>query len=548
MKPFRAKNLSFIYKKAEKKALDNIDLEIEEGEFIGILGRTGAGKTTLTLTMNGIIPHLLKGKLEGMVLIFGKDSRENKISDFFRYVGILFQDFETQLFSSSVEREIVFGLENQGIPKDEIKKRIKIFAEKMGISHLLKRNPFLLSGGEKQRVVITSILAMEPFLLVFDEPTTDIDPEGREGLYSLYRELKGKRTIFVVEHDLERLSLTDRLVILNNGRVVASGKSDEILTNVELFEKNNLRPLDISLLFKKLGSDKIPGNLQEAKAIFDEKNYKILPSDEKGRASTVIVSVENLFHFYGSNPALENINIDIREGELVSIIGPNGSGKSTLLKLIAGMIPVQKGRIYIKKREIREWKEKITRIVGFGFQNPDYQLFKESVWEEVGFSLELSGIFKEDKKRRIEEILSALELFNKKEHDPFSLSKGERQKLVVASILATEKEIVILDEPTTGLDPYEVDRIMEIIRVLKRKGVSVIFVTHSLDLAFSSSDWIIVLNEGKVFLQGEPKNILKKVEKIESIFKLPSFLKFSCITGGFFLSVDEALRRIKHDI
>ncbi len=295
MKPYRASCFSFSYKKGDKKALKNIDLEIEEGEFVGIIGKTGAGKTTLTLTMNGIIPHFLKGRIEGSVQIFGKDLMSCKVSDFFRDVGIVLQDFETQIFSSSSEREIVFGLENLGIERKEIERKLEFFSKKMGIYHLLKRNPLFLSGGEKQRLVVTSILAMEPSLLVFDEPTTDMDFEGREELYSLYNDIKGEKTIVVVEHELERLLSSDRIVILENGEIVASGKPVEVFLNIELFEKHLMKPLDIPFLFKKLKSDEIPLTPEKGKEIFERKGYKVIPSEKKGRPSSRIIEIF-LFH------------------------------------------------------------------------------------------------------------------------------------------------------------------------------------------------------------------------------------------------------------
>lgn len=546
MKPYRASCFSFSYKKSDKKALKNIDLEIEEGEFVGIIGKTGSGKTTLTLTMNGIIPHFLKGRVEGSVQIFGKNLMSCKVNDFFKDVGMVLQDFETQIFSSSVKREIVFGLENLGIDRKEIERKVTFYSKRMGIYPFLGRNPLFLSGGEKQRLVLASVLAMEPSMLVFDEPTTDVDCEGREELYSLYNDIKGEKTIVVVEHELERLLSSDRIVILENGEVVASGRPQEIFLNIELFEMHLMKPLDIPFLFKKLGSDEVPLTPEKGKEIFERKGYKVLPSEKKGRPSSKIIEISNLSFSYGPNQILKDINVEIMEGELVSIIGPNGSGKSTLLKLISGILQPTKGKIFIKGKEVKELKGRINKIIGFGFQNPDYQIFRESVEEEVGFSLELSGIRGNEKKRRIEEILAFLGLLNKKDDDPFTLSKGERQKLIVASILATEKEIIILDEPTTGLDPFEVEKVVEIIKTLKKRGVTVIFVTHSLELAFSFSDWTIILKNGKIFEQGEPREILTKKGALESVFSnLPSFLRFSQMIGGGLLSLEEALERIK---
>ncbi|MGQ9618138.1 MAG: ABC transporter ATP-binding protein [Candidatus Aminicenantia bacterium] len=544
MKPFKAQSLSFSYKKLNRRALEDMNIEIEKGEFVGIIGRTGAGKTTLTLTMNGIIPNFVRGKFYGSVRVFGKDISSYKVSDFFSEVGIVFQDFETQIFSSSVEREIVFGLENLGLGKEKMEERLRVYSERMGIKSLLKRNPFLLSGGEKQRVVLCSILAMEPIMLVFDEPTTDIDPDGREVLHSFCRDLKGEKTILTVEHEMEKLLDADRIIFLDNGRIVGEGKPEQIFINFELFESHSMKPLELPYFFKKIGCFEIPFNPLEAKKIFDKEGYKILPSEDKGRNPSKIIEMQNLSYSYGKNVVLRDINIDIREGELVSIIGPNGSGKSTLLKLIAGILPVQNGRILIKNREIFELKGKLEKIIGFGFQNPDYQIFKESVREEIGFSLELTGFKGKEKEKRIEEILSLLNLHEKRDEDPFSLSKGERQKVVTASILATGKEIVILDEPTTGLDPIEVEKIIDLIRILKNRGITVIIVTHSLGLAFECSDWIILLKDGEVFLQGKPRELLKMWEKIESVLKLPAFLKFSVLTGGYFLSLEDALKRV----
>ncbi len=546
MKPFKASNFSFTYKKGNKRALDGIELEIEKGEFFGIIGKTGAGKTTLTLTMNGIIPHFIKGNSEGTLFIFGKDLKFHRVNDFFKNVGIVFQDFETQIFSSSVEREILFGLENLGIDKREMERRKDFYSKKMGIAHLLRRNPLFLSGGEKQRLVLSSILSMEPSMLVFDEPTTDIDPEGRKELYSLYKELKGNKTIVAVDHDLEKLLSSDRIVFLDNGKIVAEGKPEEIFLNIELFEKYSMKPLEIPLLFKKLGASEIPLYPEKAKEILQREGYRILPWKEESRSSSTIIEISDLSFSYGLTPVLQNVNMEIKEGELVSIIGPNGSGKSTLLKLISGILPFKTGKIFVKGREIKEWRDKINQIIGFGFQNPDYQIFKESVFEEVEFTLELSGIRGKEKEEKVEKILSLLNLWNKKDNDPFTLSKGERQKLVVASILAVEKDIIIFDEPTTGLDPFEVEKVVEIIKTLKSKGITVIFVTHSLELAFAFSDWMIILKEGRILQHGKPREILMRRDVFESVFpELPSFLKFSQMTRGYFLSLDEALERIK---
>ncbi|MEW6457175.1 MAG: energy-coupling factor transporter ATPase [Acidobacteriota bacterium] len=554
VKILEIKNLGFRYRKSNLEALSEINLEISGGEFVAIMGMSGAGKSTLLMTFNGIIPHFIKGDFRGEVVSFGKNTLTHKSRDYFKEIGLVFQDFESQIFSSAVELEVAFGLENINLEKLEMVRRVDETLDFIGLTHLKNRNPFFLSGGEKQRLAIAAVLAMKPKLLAFDEPTTDLDPEARGRIYSLYKELKSlKRSFITVEHDADKVKNADRLVVLKGGRILKDGPPESILKEIKFLKENGIQPLEITELFSELGYKELPLNLSDAVSIvkrdrwkFDQESIREIVSKGRKSGGKTIFKLDGVNFSYGEKKVLENINLEVKEGEFLSIVGPNGSGKTTLAKILAGIFKPQKGNLYINGIDVKKMEPvSMSRLIGFGFQNPDHQIFKEKVEDEIDFTLSLLRKDILNKSEMIDEALNAVNLLEKRKEDPFSLTKGERQRLAVASILAAKKEIIILDEPITGLDWNETREMMKLIKKLNEEGKTILIITHSVDIAIRYSSRILILKDGKIIADGIPRELIKDKNLWEdSHIPLSDFFHLNEYLGFNFLDVEE----IKHSL
>ncbi|RKY01368.1 ABC transporter ATP-binding protein, partial [Candidatus Poribacteria bacterium] len=473
------RNLSFRYRGSAAKALDGIDFDQEAGEFVVIMGRSGAGKSTFCRCLNGLIPNFQKGELAGEIRIFGRSIRGMSVRQLARDVGIVFQDFEAQLFSTNVELEVAFGLENFGLPREEMRRRVKEALDLVGLSGFERRTPLTLSGGEKQRLAIASVLAIRPRLLVMDEPTTDLDPRGREELFSTLERLREEGiTLLLVEHESEEILNADRVILMDGGRIVEGGPPEELLPRVDLLERHAVRPPQVAELMAKLGYEKPPFRAEEAFEILvrdgwriDQRKVREVIAREEARRrgyGDVIFELRDLSHTYeGGIRALDGVSLTIREGEFVAVIGQNGSGKTTLVKHLNGLLRPTKGEALFLGRSVEEWRmSDIGRMVGFVFQNPDHQIFAGTVEEEVSFSLRNLGFPEAEIESRVREALRAVELEGYGKASPFLLTKGERQRVALASVLACKPRVIILDEPTTGLDYRQRRGVMELLRRL----------------------------------------------------------------------------------
>jgi energy-coupling factor transporter ATP-binding protein EcfA2 len=468
MNPIHIRNLSFTYRGGEHKALDGIDFDLREGEMVVLMGRTGAGKSTLCRCLNGIIPKFQKGELSGDVQVFGESTKEKRIYELAQDVGLVFQDFEPQLFSTSVELEAAFGPENLGLPREEIAARVKYALQTVGLEGFENRQPYNLSGGEKQRLAIASVLSSNPRILVLDEPTTDLDPQGRHDILTALRKLRDESiSLLVVEQDAEDVIDADRIVIMDAGRVLASGEAREILSNVHFLEQHGIRPPQIAELLAGIVGDPLPLTAEEGYdglMGLEEKCEILQREDEKreGEYGNVVIEVRGLKHSYPEvGDVLTGIDLQIREGEFVAIIGQNGSGKTTLVKHFNGLLRPSEGSVLVKLdgaepgsfSDTTEMNvSELGKIVGYVFQNPDHQIFASSVRDEVTFGPKNYGLSQDEISANVHQALEAVHLQGYEENDPFSLTKGERQRVAVASVLACKPKVLILDEPTTGLD------------------------------------------------------------------------------------------------
>lgn len=559
-------NLSFTYRDSHKKALDNISHQINEGDYVVWMGHTGAGKSTLIRCLNSLIPNFIKGKLEGSVVVLGKEIKDVKIQDLSRNVGIVFQDFESQLFSTNVELEVAFGAENLGLPRKEIKKRIDEILPIVRLDSLRDREPSTLSGGQKQRLAIASILAMRPKILALDEPTTDLDPIGKVEVLQLAKRLRETgTTMILVEHETEEALNADRMILLNNGKLIRVGLPDEIVYDTELLLEAGVTPIQVNNFFQKMlphiNRNELPLNLEEGVSYFSkqfkvkENAFDILRKKDKKYfekvEDEVAVKVDNLSYIYPTGiKAISNINLKIYKGEFIAIIGQNGSGKTTLVKNFNGLFYPTSGKVEIFGKNTREMsRSDLGRIVGYVFQNPDHQIFAETVWEEVSFGPKNYGLSEKGIKENVKQALSSVHLEGFEEMDPFILTKGERQRVAVASVLAVKPQIIILDEPTTGLDYRQQKSMMEMICDLNKRGHTIIIITHSMNTVAKYANRTIVLDDGKLLMDDLTREVFSKEDDLKKVYlQPPQITRFGNKLGITVLNVNEMIESVNFSV
>lgn len=545
------KNLSFTYSNTGIRALKDINLNLKKGEFCLITGASRAGKSTLCLTLNRLIPEHLKGTLEGKIIINGKDISSKTAREMIEKVGIVFQDYESQLFSTRVDLEVAFGLENRGVSSDEIKRKVGEMIELTGLSGLESRNPVTLSGGQKQRLAIASVLAMDLEMIILDEPLTDLDSAGRDEVVKLLEQLERKgKTVLIVEHGIELIEIVKKCYILKDGSIFRSGAPENVFSESAKVVESGIYPHPLIELFEKLGFPEKPLTISSAEKILKSRGLKVrneVKTERKEGSGDQVISIEDLnFQYPNGVTAIKNINLKINSCDFVALVGKNGSGKTTLAKHLNRLLQPSTGRILLFKRDIMSLKRsEIGRMVGYVFQNPDHQIFSETVYDEVAFAPRNFGFSEREIKERTERAIKTVGLDGCERADPFTLTRGEREKVAVASVLSATPEIIILDEPTTGLDYREVKSTMELLRGLNENGKTIIIITHNMNIVAEYTKRVVAMKEGGVIFDGKTrdffseKNILK-----ESGVKAPLITELSRHLGFTALSVSEFLRLI----
>jgi energy-coupling factor transporter ATP-binding protein EcfA2 len=482
---------------------------VRPGERVAILGPSEAGKSTLALCLQGLIPRMIKGEFRGKIAVDGVFTAACRPRQLAGRVGILLQDFEAQIFSTRVDQEVAFGPENLGLPRTELRQRVQECLDLMGLAGYDDRDPATLSGGQRQLLALAAVLAPAPKLLVLDEPTTDLDPLRVEELLASLDRLSRTRdlTLALLGEDLRLARLCSRVVLLARGEILADGPPEVILREVELLRGLGLNPPELPALFHDLGQTPLPLTLEaaldQARGLGWAAIDQASGGGEGGRppyGSEILALRQVAFAYPGQPPVLQDFSLAFQAGELTAIVGPNGSGKTTVLKLLRGLLTPQAGEI---------WQPPDEKFrVGYVFQNPDYQLFAEEVWEEVAFGVRLSGLSAPEVERRVTAALSRVHLLDRARDDPFSLTKGQRQRLAVAGVLALAPRVIILDEPTTGLDHREQQDLLDLVRDLHAQGHTVIMVTHSMWAAATYARRLVVLLDGQVLLDGPTREVL----------------------------------------
>ena len=486
------RDFSFTYGTAEKPTLENISLEVPAGKLLLVTGHSAAGKTTLALALAGILHQEIGGSFEGNITFKGKAIGEfDGMKELSRHVGMVFDDAESQLIFTSVEEEILSGLENRGFSEAEIGRRLEEVMRLCEISHLKHRAPHTLSGGQKQKVALAATLALDTEVLILDEATSEMDTNAVKRVFSILKRLKEEegKTIIIVDHNVEAfLEIGDRVVLLEKGRIrdvkspkgfTASGTGP-----AELPAESPTKPTISET------HDKKPHQTPE------ERTTDLPPSGTKPN-NLPIISVKQLSQRYDEVRALEAVDLDIYPGEFIAILGENGSGKTTLVKHFNGLLKPRSGSVNVKGLDTGQVPiNELVRHTGLVFQNPDNMLFEDSVEAEIAFGLNNIGAGGDR-----EAITHALELVGLEEKEkvfPRQLSRGERQRLAVACVIAMRPELIVLDEPTTGLDAEESDRMMQLMCRLQQEGHTIVMVTHNMQIVENYAERVIRMESGKI--------------------------------------------------
>lgn len=550
--------LRFTYRGAEQPAVDDVSFIQNRNEFIAIMGQSGAGKSTLCRRFNGLIPAFVKGELTGELFIDGRLVEQSEVYATAREVGLVFQDFEAQLFSTNVELEVAFALENFATSRDEMVVRVREALARVGLSGFEARDPSTLSGGEKQRLAIASVLAGRPRIVVMDEPTTDLDPIGKREVFELAQTLRNElEGIILVEHETEHVLLADRLLFMKEGRLVRDGSPRDLLADPDAVEALGIRPLQTTVLLKRLGLPTEALTIADAVSVIKQAGWRVKDSPDTGTAASPaadtpvrepVIEVNRLTYRYETGKvAVDAVSLAIRRGEFVAIVGQNGCGKTTLVKQFNGLSLPTTGTVTVLGKETRSWRlSDLGRRVGYVFQNPDHQIFANTIWEEVAFGPRNYGYSVGEIRQQVENALMIVGLGGRETHDPFGLTKGERQQLAVASVLATSPEILILDEPTTGLDYTGQRAILDLVLRLNTAGTTVVMITHSMWVVAEYASRCVLMNKGRVIMDTGIPDCFADLDLLESLsLEAPEAVRLGKELGIAARHVDDIVTRLE---
>lgn len=522
------KDFSFQYRVQAKPTLNNINLTIYEGEKVLIVGPSGSGKSTISNCINGLVPFLYEGDISGSLKINGKETRDMSIAEISNSVGTVLQDPDSQFIGLTVAEDIAFKLENNCVDVDRMKEKVKTVSRIVGIDTHLDSSPQRLSGGQKQRVSLAGVMVDEVNILLFDEPLASLDPATGKNAIDLIDKIKkdSNKTIVIIEHRLEDVLYrnVDRVIVVNNGEIVKDTTPGELLATEILKECGIREPLYITAL--KYAGCKLDKDMNLEN--IDEINLHSLSEALESWADGVVneevkESIEPLlelknvnFEYSKNKKVLKDISFKINKGEMVSIVGRNGAGKSTISRLICGFYHPTSGEILfegnnLKNSTIKERAEKI----GLVMQNPNQMISKTMIFDEVALGLQIRGITEDETKRRVYEALKICGLYEFRNWPISALSFGQKKRVTIASILVLNPELIILDEPTAGQDFKHYTEIMEFLKELNKKGVTIVMITHDMHLMLEYTDRSIVLSDGEKIAEDKAFRILTDDEVIE---------------------------------
>lgn len=533
-------HLKYRYPGMNKLALDDINVEIEQGEIIGVIGRSGSGKSTLAQALIGLVPNFYRGAYGGRVRVGEKVVGECPVEQMCEDVGMIFQNPFTQLSGAkdNVYGEVAYGLQNLGIPRDEIHRRVEKVLKKLGIWEYREKNPFLLSGGQMQRVAIASMLVMNPKVMIFDEPTSQLDPRATKEIFSIVEDMaKEGKTIIIVEQKIELMARhCDKLLALEGGKCIAFGKTEEVLQRTDL---GIAPPIYVRIAREhniKTAQGRYPITAEEFLQSVKQKVNLSLDEKRESYQAEEVFRIQGMdFSYVEDSPIFSDFSLSL-DARSTAIVGENGAGKTTLVKLLKGLLSPQKGDILYGRENIKEKTvASLAKEVGYVFQNPDDQIFQSNVLQEVMFGPKNLGM--KNAEEMANEALEMVGLSHQAQANPYDLSLQERKMIAIASVIAMDPKVMILDEPTIAQDSVGKDRIANIIKVLRAKGKCVIAILHDMDFVLENFERVMVLFHGKILAEGEAEEVFCQDEilqqaKLEKPYRIVLKEKIEEIYGG----------------
>lgn len=544
-------HVTFSYPDSETPALSDIHFQLSKGEFLGIVGPSGAGKTTLTSLMSGAIPHHYRGTLYGAVLVDGQDTCDVTLTNISCSIGLILQDIDAQMVAGVVEDELLFGLENFDVPREQIMDRLTYALDTVGISDLRYREIATLSGGQKQKVALAAMLALRPRVMVLDEPTAALDPVSSRTIFETLSELNRTEriTVIVVEQKVALLATyCSRVLVLADGAIAACGSTSEVFARSAALRElgvDSPRATRISNYLRKLGyagEKDVSLTVQDAcglvaRAVGKSRGVsydvqtpltskdaslsptylpliggpvtaadsgpfkKVLSQPEGEEVEPSLELLDVSFRYESSNDGVDHVTFSVNPGEIVALIGQNGAGKTTITKLVNGLLKPQSGDVRIMGTStVSQRTSEIAHHVSTLFQNPDHQICKDTVLDEVAFGLELKGVPQSEAHERAKDVIDGFGL--DAQASPFTLSRGQRQMVALASVVVCEPDVLVLDEPTSGLDYRECMTVMHEVEKLREKGCAVLMVCHDMEVVSDFASRVAVMAHGSLIADG----------------------------------------------
>ena len=593
MSVITVENLRYRYPHTKELALDGLDFSVEKGEFIGIIGENGAGKSTLSQAIMGLVPQFYKGAYGGMVTVDGIEAGKTPVAQLCGHVGLVFQNPFNQLSGAkdNVYEEVAFGMQNLGVPAEEMKKRVEEDLKLLDIWQYRDRNPFDLSGGQMQRVAIASVLVMRPDVMILDEPTSQLDPEGSDEVFRAVETLTGSGiTILMIEQKIEKLAAyCDRILLLHKGKQIAFDTPQKVFSMPDLNDYGIQAPAFTRICKAEqvtLADGTYPVTVKEAAEVLREKRLGVYEhanaeagvqkavgasaagtgqvqaknaetgarSGQSGtcRKAENVASVDEQFRiekldfsYLADIPVLEDLNMKLDQRP-TAIIGQNGAGKTTLVKLLKGLLKPVSGSIYFHGEDISgKTVAMLAGSVGYVFQNPDDQIFKYNVMDEVLFGPLNIGMDPEQAKKEAAWALELTGLSGKEKENPYDLELYERKMTAIASVLAMDTDVLILDEPTIAQDWKGRQIIGSIIRSLSGRGKLVIAILHDMDFVAENFERVIIMAHGQVLADGTAKEVFAQEEVLKKArLQKPYVMQLSEALGyeKSYLTVEELLK------
>lgn len=509
-------NLSCRYLTRQEAALRDVSFSIERGQIVLISGASGCGKTTLLRCVNGLIPRSYKAEISGCILLNGKDHSTESLATISQVVGTVLQDPERQIVGAYVQNEVAFGLENLGLPRQEIIDRVDETLTYLGVAHLKERETFTLSGGEKQKIALAGVLAMRPEILALDEPLANLDPASAQEALVLIRQLADEgKTILLIEHRVEDALVVkpDLALHMQDGGISYLGPIDGLLRNADYHAVKLPAPVII----------------KRAKGRFSTAAPRTPPANPAARP---LIQIEGVSFGYGEGPLiLDDVNLTIRQGDVIALLGPNGAGKTTLVKHAIGLLRPNKGRVLLRGQDSREMTvAQMARTIGYVFQSPRHMLFAPTTREELAFGPRNLGHSPDEIQVDTEQALAVVHLSEEVDRPPLALSFGQQKRVSIAAILAMRSAILVMDEPTAGQDFANYMSFMDSVVGLgtaEERPYSfsaILFISHDVDLAVCYANRVLLMGDGRIAADGAPEQVMIDFDLLRKYRVIPTSL------------------------